>query len=518
MAATSEFWVLKKQFETQFGENGKAVFGTFFNHIIDPRHWGYWRQDAYGEGQRHGNTEADFDRGWAKRLTKSRLYRHFLARQKIEYAYYVSSFANVLNNERLVVPMFDIDDKTASGQSALIFERLRKALPMVPFYSCPSTSGWGIHAYACISFPARWSRRQLSGALGELSHHLQRIVNDGSLAATFDRITATPWYRADDDKLVRGTLGKVPSALTATDMQNLHSVLLHSTSWSVIETELGIAAAETDLGEQASAAPLAPSVTSAGVSYCKKSNRSLEQVEGERGDTEQLAGSSCFAQSIKTLPPRNIHALMAQTETLARRQGFALKLCRQEGQPLPATTLMERYEASGLATGPRTAAREANFKQIAEYIAATFDSSKLRGFKNCLDSARRHLDSLLTDAVVSQMYGRQINRSLLTKEDVSVVYAMYLTFSARKKNVAIARNAAHSFSQALKEEGLIKNVIDHKRFAAAKRILQDLGLIRLKYKARKGSNATAFVVIPPSEVVEPHTGQNQPPECDMEQS
>lgn len=179
---------------------------------------------------------------------------------------------------------------------------------------------------------------------------------------------------------------------------------------------------------------------------------------------------------------------------------------------------MERYEASGLATGPRTAAREANFKQIAEYIAATFDSSKLRGFKNCLDSARRHLDSLLTDAVVSQMYGRQINRSLLTKEDVSVVYAMYLTFSARKKNVAIARNAAHSFSQALKEEGLIKNVIDHKRFAAAKRILQDLGLIRLKYKARKGSNATAFVVIPPSEVVEPHTGQNQPPECDMEQS
>ena len=59
MAARSTYWSLVRQFERSLPQHGSSVFDLWYNRIIDPLHWGYWRQDAFGEGLR----EFDFLRG-----------------------------------------------------------------------------------------------------------------------------------------------------------------------------------------------------------------------------------------------------------------------------------------------------------------------------------------------------------------------------------------------------------------------------------------------------------------------
>ena len=117
MGSTKRYWALKTEFEKRFGEAGKRVFSLWFDRIIEPLHWGHWRNDKFGTGQRHWNTDQDFDRGWAKRLSKTRLYQHFLARSKEDSVYYTSTVFNEVGEHRLVCPMFDIDDKQKSGSS-----------------------------------------------------------------------------------------------------------------------------------------------------------------------------------------------------------------------------------------------------------------------------------------------------------------------------------------------------------------------------------------------------------------
>jgi|GEM_PF-5167353 len=161
MGSTKQYWALKKEFEQPFDEAGKKVFNLWFNHIIEPLHFGHWRNDKFGAGQRHWNTDQDFDRGWAKRLSKTRLYQHFLARRKEDSVFYTSTVRTEVGDHRLVFPMFDIDDKKRSGQAPAVLERLKAALPMVTFYACPSTSGSGIHAFAC-DLPPRLVPKSMS--------------------------------------------------------------------------------------------------------------------------------------------------------------------------------------------------------------------------------------------------------------------------------------------------------------------------------------------------------------------
>jgi hypothetical protein len=498
MSSTSQYWGLKKEFEQRFGEAGKKVFNLWFDRIIEPLHWGFWRDDKFGKGQRPGNTDHDFDRGWAKRLSKTRLYQHFLARRKEESVFYVSTVFNEVGEHRLVVPMFDIDDKQRTGQAPAVLERLKAALPMVTFYSCPSTGGFGIHAYACLGFPKFWSRNKIVEALRSLSDWLSEAVNAEGCCAKFDRITGTPFYR-DGSDLVRGQLGRVPAIATSADCEALYSALSSMTLWSELPVGQSLGQ-QVEAGEQ----PL-KLFEEAGAFDCV-GEAALEALvaesEGEwrRGYTEQLAGSSSSSPCPPAmLSPQELKRVGRETNTIHRRQNFAMKLCRQVGQALDAETLIKAYEESGVATGPRTPARSANFKQIAEYIAKTFDSEKLRqGFEACLTEAKRVVDATISEEEVQQNFARPKNRARLDRGDVAAVYAMYRTFSARKKCVAISRTAAHNFSRKLKEAGVIERVIDHKRFAVSKRLLEKHGLITLEGRARKGVMAARYSVNRPT--------------------
>lgn len=500
---------LKKAFEGKFPINGQRLFSLWYERIIHPLYWGYWRDDEYGRGQRPWNTNDTLEKGWGRRLSKSRLFSHFLAQEKSQFVFYVPSMGNILNGLRLIVPMFDIDDKKGGGDASLVFNRLKSVLPMVRFYSCPSTSGKGIHAFACLGFPAYWNAGTISDALHVLSRELSSLINDGSFKAGFDRITATPTMRSRGQVLERGVLGKVPTVRTDEEVGLLLAALSHMTEWGEIERTLRLDGKSDDkdddrgLPQQHSAVLAGPS-TAGG---------SQSGEKGGRCTTEQLAGSIFSPNRPLALPPDDIESLRTVTDTLARRQGFAFKVCRLVGRPLSAEELIGKYEASGLATGPRTEARSTNFVQIAEYVSATFNASKAEsGFRKRLDGARSILASRLTEALVAQEYGRKANRSRLTREDVAVVYAMYLLFSARKENVAIARTAALSFSQTLKKSGVIDRAIDYKRFAAAKRILEHLGLIKLKFKARKGATAATYAVVWPSDSANDNsTGIPEPP-------
>lgn len=188
-----------------------------------------------------------------------------------------------------------------------------------------------------------------------------------------------------------------------------------------------------------------------------------------------------------------------------------MELCRQAGRPLPAETLITAYEESGVATGPRTPARTANFKQIAEYIATTFDTDKLnQGYGACLTEAERIVEATISEGDVQQAFGRPRNRARLDRGDVAAVYAMYLLFSAKKRFVTISRTAARRFSRSLKDEGVIPRVIDHGRFAAAKRLLEWHGLITLEAKGRKGVTAAQYVVKSPKAVSEGAASANPP--------
>jgi hypothetical protein len=492
MGSTKQYWALKKEFEQRFGEAGKKVFNLWFDRIIEPLHFGHWRNDKFGAGQRHWNTDHDFDRGWAKRLSKTRLYQHFLSRRKEESVFYVSTVRTEVGDHRFVFPMFDIDDKQRSGQAPIVLERLKAALPMVTFYSCPSTGGFGIHAYACLGFPKFWSRKKIVEALRSLSDWLSEAVNVDGGCATFDRITGTPFYR-DGSDLVRGLLGRVPSLQTVADCEALYSALSSMTLWSELpvfqcwkeqkeeEHPLRLCVGSSDLNGGGEAAP----------------EGLVAESEGEerRDDTKQLAGSGSCSSISRTLSAKHLEGLQGETSTIRRRRLFAMKLCRQAGQALDAETLIKAYEESGVATGPRTAARSANFKQIAEYIAKTFDAEKLReGFEACLTEANRIVDATISEEEVQQSFARPKNRAKLDRGDVAAVYAMYLLFSARKKCVAISRTAARSFSKKLQEGGLIPRVIDHKRFAASKRLLEAHGLITLEGKGRKGVTAARYSV------------------------
>lgn len=496
MEKQPSYWALKQLFDQKFPVNGQRLFSLWFDHIIHPLYWGYWRDDSFGQGQRPWNTTDTLEKGWGKKLSKSRLLSHFLTQNKADFVFYVPSMMNILSGMRLIVPMFDIDDKKGGGDAHLVLARLKGLLPLVKFFSCPSTSGKGIHAFATIGFPVVWSAGTISDALHVLTDELSTRINDGSFNAQFDRITANPtlWLRGHGFE--RGVLGKVPSVRTDDEAATLLQDLSHVTEWAEISAALKLNE-KAVVGEQAIAAPRQELVN---VPAALAAEGVPLQKEGGRCITEPLAGSRCSAKQPMSLPANDIESLRAAPNTLARRQGFAFRLCRLMGRPLSAEELISKYESSGLATGPRTEARTTNFRQIAKYVAETFDPSKAGSkFETDLKTARSALASLLTDADVARNYGCQVNRSKLVLEDVSVVYAMYLTFSARKENVAIARTAAHSFSQKLKKSGLIDRTIDHKRFAAAKRILADFSLIKLKYKARKGATAATYTVFRPGD-------------------
>ena len=120
MGSTKQYWALKKEFEQRFGETGKKVFNLWFDHIIEPLHWGFWRDDEFGKGQRPWNTDHDFDRGWAKRLSKTRLYQHFLARRKEESVFYVSTFRTEVGDHRFVFPIFELQDNQRKGQAPAV--------------------------------------------------------------------------------------------------------------------------------------------------------------------------------------------------------------------------------------------------------------------------------------------------------------------------------------------------------------------------------------------------------------
>lgn len=492
MGSTKRYWALKTEFEQRFGEAGKRVFSLWFNRIIEPLHWGHWRNDKFGAGQRHWNTDQDFDRGWAKRLSKTRLYQHFLACRKEVSVYYTSTVFNEVGEYRLVFPMFDIDDKQRSGQAPVVLERLKAALPMVTFYACPSTSGSGIHAYACLGFPKFWSRKKIVEALRSLSHWLNEAVNVDDCCAKFDRITGTPHFK-DGSDLVRGLLGRVPALQSSADCEALYSALSSMTVWS--ELPVG-----QSLGNQEEERPLKV-CEEAGAVECGGEGVPLELVAESEGEwkcgyTEQFAGSNPSSLPATTpLSQQELQKVRRKTSTIQRRQDFAMKLCRQAGRPLDAETLLKAYEESGIATGPRTLARAANFKQIAEYIAKTFDAERLRqGFEACLTEAKRIVQATISEEEVQLNFSRSKNRAKLDRGDVAAVYAMYLLFSARKKLVNISWTAAHSFSRKLKEGGVISRVIDPKRFAASKRLLEAHGLITLEAKGRKGVMAARYKV------------------------
>jgi hypothetical protein len=497
MGSTKKYWALKKEFEERFGETGKKVFNLWFDHIIEPLHWGYWRDDKFGRGQRPGNTDQDFDRGWPKRLSKTRLYQHFLARRKEESVFYVSTVRTEVGDHRFVFPMFDIDDKQQSGQAPAILERLKAALPMVTFYSCPSTGGSGIHAFARLGVPKFWSRKKIVEALRSLSHWISEIVNVEGCCATFDRITGTPFYR-DGSDLVRGHLGRVPSLQSVADCEALYSALTSMTLWS----ELPVCQSLEEQKEENQ--PVRPcggsSVLNGGGDAEPEMLVAESEGEWRCGDTEQLAGSSSSSPLPPAmLSPQELQKVRRETSTIQRRQDFATKLCRQAGQALDAETLIKAYEGSGVATGPRTPARSANFKQIAKYIAETFDAEKLRlGFEACLKEAKRVVEATIREEEVQLHFARPKNRAKLDRGDVAAVYAMYLLFSASKKIVAISWTAANSFSRKLKECGMIQRVIDHKRFAASKRLLEAHGLITLDGKGRKGVTAARYLVTRPN--------------------
>ena len=496
MGSTKQYWALKKEFEQRFGEAGKRVFNLWFDRIIEPLHWGYWRDDEFGQGQRPWNTDHDFDRGWAKHLSKTRLYQHFLARRKEESVFYVSTVRTEVGDHRFVFPMFDLDDKQRTGQAPAVLERLKAALPMVTFYSCPSTGGFGIHAYACLGFPKFWSRKKIVEALRTLSHWLAEAVNVDGCLATFDRITGTPFYR-DGSDLVRGSLGRVPAIQTVADCEALFSALSSMTLWSELPVGQNLGR-QFEAGEQ----PLKLCEESGAFDCVGEAAPEMlvaeSEGEEERDDTKQLAGSSPCSSFSPKLSAQHLEDLHDETNTLRRRRLFAMKLCRQAGRSLDAETLIKAYEESGVATGPRTPARTANFKQIAQFIATTFDAEKLKnGFETRLTEAKRLVEATISEEAVQLNFARPKNRAKLERGDVAVVYAMYLLFSARKKVVSISRSAAHSFSRKLKEGGVIPRVIDHKRFAASKRLLEAHGLITLEGKGRKGVTAARYSVTRP---------------------
>jgi hypothetical protein len=494
MGSTKRYWALKTEFEQRFGEAGKKVFNLWFDRIIEPLHWGHWRNDKFGTGQRHWNTDQDFDRGWAKSLSKTRLYQHFLARRKEESVFYTSTVFNEVGDHRFVFPMFDIDDKQRSGQAPAVLERLKAALPMVQFYTCPSTGGFGIHAYACLGFPKFWSRKKIVEALRSLCQWISETVNVDDCCAKFDRITGTPHFKEGSD-LVRGLLGRVPALQSSADCEALYSALSTMTLWS--ELPVGQTLGQhVEAGEQ----PLKLCEAAGAFDCVGEAAPEMLVAESERewrcGYTEQLAGSSSSSSIPPAmLSPQELQKVRRETSTIQRRQSFAMKLCRKAGQALDAETLIKAYEESGVATGPRTPSRSANFKQIAEYIAKTFDAEKLRqGFEACLTEAKTVVEATISEEEVQRTFERPKNRAKLDRGDVAAVYAMYLHSSARKKFVSISRTAAHGFSKKLKDGGVIQRVIDHKRFAASKRLLEAHGLITLEAKGRKGVMAARYSV------------------------
>ena len=266
------------------------------------------------------------------------------------------------------------------------------------------------------------------------------------------------------------------------------------TLWS--ELPVGQSLGEQEVEEQPLRVCKEVSVLDCGEEAAPEGLVAENEGEWRCGYTEQFAGSNPSSLPATTpLMPQELEALRSETSTIQRRQDFAMKLCRQAGRPLDAQTLLKAYEESGIATGPRTLARSANFKQIADYIAKTFDAERLRqGFEACLAEAKNVVEATISEEEVQLNFARPKNRAKLDRGDVAAVYAMYLLFSASKRIVNISWTAAHSFSRKLKEGGVIPRVIDPKRFAAAKRLLEAHGLITLEAKGRKGVMAARYSV------------------------
>ncbi len=430
------------------------------SNMMDPLAYGVWKPQRGRVGYAFTKNRLNTGKTWP--ISVSQVHEHFLGATKDTHLWY-NSLLPTIKGRLFAVPMLDIDAKHGEPDAWSMSDGIRDLLPCCKIYAEASTGGKGVHGYLALTFPPRMTATDIRDAF----LMLQRIIKKWALSvyrARFDKVNGSPPIKSSrGDYLKYGTLAKLPLLTTMTDALSFVDVCTHPCEWEVLEVALR--KAEHDCSPHSSYAllPLSPVKK-------KKKEEAHRQSEGSNGSPSERTNA------------------VSDDCAFERSRQFAYAYCRMVNRAAGADELVKEYERAELATGPRTAERVHRFESIAEYIASGFRPSKVVEPLHYLPLVA----SRLTQKVVDFEFGKKHNRSRLLMQDVALVYWMLSKNESEDGTIQLPRNAVVALSRKLWKDGDIERVVDHKRFAAAKRLLCQVGLVEELHQGRKGHGCSMF--------------------------
>jgi hypothetical protein len=429
-------------------------------NMMDPLAYGAWKPQR-GGGYVFTKNRLNAGKTWP--ISVSQVHEHFLGATKDTHLWY-NSLLPTINGRLFAVPMLDIDAKHGEPDAWSMSDGIRALLPCCKIFAEASTGGKGVHGYLALTFPSRMTATDIRDAF----LMLQRFIKKWAITvyrARFDKVNGSPPIKSSrGDYLKYGTLATLPLLTTMPDALSFVDVCTHPCEWEVLE--LALLKAEHDCSPHSSYALLSlPPI-----------NKEKKKEEAHR----KSEGSKCS-------PSERTNAVSDDCAFERSRQ-FAYAYCRRVNRAAAADELVKKDERAELATGPRTAERVHRFESIAEYIASGFRPSKVVGPLHYLPLVA----SRLTQKAIDFEFGKKHNRSRLLMQDVALVYWMLSKNESEDGTIQLPRNAVVALSRKLWKDGDIERVVDHKRFAAAKRLLCQVGLVEELRQGRKGHGCSKF--------------------------
>ncbi|MBL9000191.1 MAG: hypothetical protein JNK25_03530 [Phycisphaerae bacterium] len=452
--------IVRAAFTSRYGDSAGVIL-KIAKHIMDPYSYGVWRSDLGRVGYAFTRDRLATGKRWS--VSDARLRKHFMGDGKEDLLWYNAGIP-LVQDRLFAVAMLDIDAKHGEQDGPLLLEAIQTALPCCKIYAEASTGGKGIHGYCPITFTPGMDAEAIRANFLAL----QSFIKNQPFAAfnaRFDRVNGSPPIKdASGHYLRMGTLAKLPRLTTVEDAKNFIATCSSPCEWEELQELLG--KAEHECSPHSSYAP-----------FCAP-------VPVQRGKEEahsQSVGSSCS--------PTAHLGEHDQQDAFERARKFAFDYCRRENRPVDAQELIGAYERAGLATGHRTEDRTRRFEAIAAYIARNF-------IPKASDVHPLHYVGVVAARISQEAadceYGKQRNRSRLLLADVALVFWMMMKNRNKADTIELPRDAAIRFSRKLVADGQVERVLDHKRFAAAKRLLCQVGLLIQVRPGRKNAGCAAF--------------------------
>lgn len=374
----------------------------------------------------------------AKRINPLSLTKIVLHLSGQQTYYYVSDYQSGTS-----LLMFDFDWKSehcakfgehTDAKSAALFIAHALELPDTSYYVEPSLNGYGSSLFLLVD-TNYIAKQRIVDVCKSVAVVFSVMIEQEGYLCSFDMVSGSPSMKER-----RGDLARIPRPKTNAEIDRLLN--LKPQAFALLEN-LTVTT------------PLP----------------STESILGGRFESPSSSEKSCSNDN----PPIRMNLLVAE-------------LFRTLNRVPTLVEVLTEYETRNLHTGPdQDGNREKLAVDAINYFAGTFVPS----YKNqdCL----QHLP-LIQSLISAEAVRIAYNARPLLHEDIAVCYFLMRCKGTGGAEIAIPKTFLLNGSRALKANGQYGRVLDNKKIAACKQLLEAAGLIIRLRKGKKGKGCDVFKI------------------------